>query len=125
MISNGEAVTFDPRVNDTDADGDTPQVLGFTQGTVGTVALSGGNISYTPGSQFLGHDSFSYTISDGSASAASTVVVQSTAPVTAVGPVTGSQVPDQPRGFADRRTANERCFLRHRARATGIQHGRF
>ena len=97
VITNGEAVTFDPRVNDTDADNDALTVSAFTQGTVGTVTLSGADITYAPGPQFFGRDSFTYTVTDGSASASSTVVVQSTAHH---GGRAGDQlqVPDQPGG---------------------------
>jgi hypothetical protein len=51
--------------NDTDPDGDTLTVTGFTQGTYGIVTSNGGNITYTPVPDFTGNDGFSYTIDDG------------------------------------------------------------
>jgi hypothetical protein len=98
IVSNGQPVTFDPRVNDTDPDSDAIQLSNVTAGAFGTVTISSGNLVYTPGSQFQGHDSFSYTITDGSATATATVSVESDGVVTAIGPVTGSQVPGQPAG---------------------------
>jgi hypothetical protein len=41
---------------------------------------------------------FSYTVTDGMATASATVVVRSATPVTRVGPVKGTQVPEQPAG---------------------------
>ncbi len=59
--------------NDTDADGDTLSVTAIgTTGTIGTVSLAGGNVTYAAGSAFqylkageTATDSFTYTISDG------------------------------------------------------------
>ncbi|MEZ5644406.1 MAG: Ig-like domain-containing protein [Burkholderiaceae bacterium] len=53
--------------NDTDVDGDTLTVTSVTQGTNGTVAIDpvSGNPVYTPNADFVGTDTFTYTISDG------------------------------------------------------------
>ena len=51
--------------NDSDADGDTLTIESFTQGTNGSVVISGSNLVYTPSANFNGSDSFSYTINDG------------------------------------------------------------
>ncbi|WP_295539006.1 Ig-like domain-containing protein [uncultured Pseudacidovorax sp.] len=52
--------------NDTDVDGDTLSIIGFTQPQHGTVTLGAdGNPLYTPGLDYNGDDSFTYTISDG------------------------------------------------------------
>ncbi len=54
--------------NDTDADNDGLSVTGVSGATHGSVDLSGGNITFTPASNYNGAASFSYTVSDGSAS---------------------------------------------------------
>ncbi len=51
--------------NDSDADGDTLTIESFTQGTHGSVVISGSNLVYTPSANFNGSDSFTYTINDG------------------------------------------------------------
>ena len=53
--------------NDTDADGDWLTLTGvtYTGAHGGGVVLSGGNITYTPATDYLGSDVFTYTVSDG------------------------------------------------------------
>jgi|GEM_PF-4076857 len=52
--------------NDTDVDGDLLTFASFTQPSKGTLVDNGnGTLSYTPGGNFNGSDSFSYTLSDG------------------------------------------------------------
>jgi Cadherin-like domain/Bacterial Ig domain/Calx-beta domain len=65
-----------------DPDGDTLTVSAITQGTNGTVVNNGdGTVTYTPGSNFTGDDSFTYTVEDpfGNTSTG-TVTVTVTAP---------------------------------------------
>ena len=54
---------------DYDADGDPLSIIAVsgtsTNGPAGNVTLSGGNVHYTPASNFVGVDQFTYTISDG------------------------------------------------------------
>jgi hypothetical protein len=58
--------------NDTDPEGDTLTVTSFSQPTHGTVTRGSGQILvYTPNNNFVGIDSFSYTISDGHGNTAS------------------------------------------------------
>ncbi|MCP5010670.1 MAG: tandem-95 repeat protein, partial [Aestuariibacter sp.] len=70
-------------VNDSDADGDTVSVSGFTQPINGLVINNNnGTFGYTPSASFSGSDSFTYSISDGNggadtASVAITVVAAS------------------------------------------------
>ena len=67
-VAEDAAETFvNVRANDTDADGDTLTITGKTNGTKGTVAItgSGSNVSYDPQPNAYGPDSFTYTISDG------------------------------------------------------------
>jgi len=53
--------------NDADADSDTLTVSAKTDGTNGTVAITGGgtNVTYTPNTNANGGDVFTYTLSDG------------------------------------------------------------
>jgi len=52
--------------NDTDPDGDTLSIDDFNQPTHGTTGSNGdGTLTYTPGINFNGTDSFTYTVSDG------------------------------------------------------------
>jgi len=62
-----EAVTIDVLANDTDVDGDNLQVIiiGNSNAENGTVTNNGGQLTYTPNSNFYGSDRFVYTITDG------------------------------------------------------------
>lgn len=61
----GAAVTFDPRSNDTDPEGDALTVTGKTNGAHGTVTFTSTSLTYTPASGYFGTDTFTYTVSDG------------------------------------------------------------
>ena len=63
------AHTFNPRSNDTDADGDSLTITGKTNGSNGTVSFTSSNVTYTPNNNYTGSDSFTYTISDGNGGA--------------------------------------------------------
>ena len=66
VTSQDTAGTITAMTNDTDADsGDTLTVSAVTQGSNGAVTFSGGAVTYTPTSGFVGSDSFGYTVSDG------------------------------------------------------------
>lgn len=58
-------ITFDPRVNDSDPNGDPLTITGKTNGLHGTVAFTSTSLTYTPTGSYTGSDSFTYTISDG------------------------------------------------------------
>lgn len=62
--------------NDWDPEGSPLQVVGFTQGSKGSVSLnSDGTLTYSPAKGFKSSDSFTYTISDGSKTASASVQV--------------------------------------------------
>lgn len=77
MTMNSLATPISVLSNDSDADGDTLLITGVTPGSYGTTAigLTGTDVTYTPGFNYLGTDSFTYTISDGKASATGTVTI--------------------------------------------------
>ncbi|MEA5509906.1 G8 domain-containing protein [Crocosphaera sp. UHCC 0190] len=61
-----KSVTIDVIANDSDENGDFIFVNNVTKPTNGTVIDNGdGTLTYTPQSQFVGNDSFEYTIADG------------------------------------------------------------
>ena len=60
-----EPVSIDLLANDTDVDGDTLQVDAVTQPISGQVSLANGQAVYTAKQNFVGTDTFAYTISDG------------------------------------------------------------
>ncbi len=76
VTSVGEAVFADVLANDTDADGDALTVTEITQApTNGTAQISDNGILYTPDATFAGADTLTYTVSDGSLTDATTLIV--------------------------------------------------
>lgn len=59
------ARVLDPRVNDTDPDGNSLTVTAKTNGAHGTVTFTSTSVTYTPTTSYAGPDAFTYTISDG------------------------------------------------------------
>jgi uncharacterized membrane protein YdcZ (DUF606 family) len=55
-----------------DADGDTLTITDVGTASHGTVGLSGGTLTYTPTTDYVGTDSFTYTVSDGFSGGTST-----------------------------------------------------
>ena len=74
--------------NDTDPDADALTVTAVTQGAHGVVANNGTSVSYTPNANFVGADTFTYTVDDGhghtDTATVSVTVVDTTAPVVTV-----------------------------------------
>ncbi len=94
------AGSVDVLTNDTDADGDTLNVINHTNGAHGTVSTAGGVATYTPAANFHGGDSFTYTVSDGHGGTAVGTVT-----------VTVTSVNDAPVAVADAYTTNEDTTL--------------
>jgi hypothetical protein len=59
--------------NDYDVDGNTISVSTFTQGANGLVEVNGSSLKYTPNNDYLGSDSFTYTITDSILTSTATV----------------------------------------------------
>lgn len=97
----GAATMIDALANDSDADGDALRVDVVTQGTSGTVAISGNKklIIYTPGPSFISGDMFTYTVKDdrgGSKEANIAVALGEVATFVLAGK--GMQIPGEPPG---------------------------
>ena len=83
--------------NDTDADGNTLSIASVSNGTGGSVVLNGdGTVTFTPSSNVHGAATFSYTVSDGTATSNSATVT-----------VNVSSVNDAPVGSGTAITTNE------------------
>ena len=86
--------------NDTDADGDPLTIVSVQSAVNGTVALVGGNIIFTPASNYNGPASFTYTISDGrggtSTATVSVNVVAANDPPVAIDDSAGTTLEDTP-----------------------------
>ncbi|MQA27285.1 MAG: tandem-95 repeat protein, partial [Micromonosporaceae bacterium] len=79
------AVNVTVLANDTDADGDTLTVTGVGAAAHGSAVDNGdGTVTYTPNAGFCGDDSFTYTVSDGTASVPATVTIEMNCPPVAV-----------------------------------------
>lgn len=84
VATTGEDMSaiIDLLANDTDADGDTLTLIGFTQGLNGSVIDNGdGTVTYTPNPNISGGDSFTYTIEDGNGGSDSATVAVTIIPV--------------------------------------------
>lgn len=67
--------------NDTDSDNDTLAVTDVSNAVNGTAGLSGGTITFTPTSGFVGQGNFVYTVSDGRNTATASASVTVNPPV--------------------------------------------
>ncbi len=63
--SNSTDNEFDVLANDSDPDGDPLTIIEVAQPANGEAVISGDVILYTPATDFIGSDSFTYTIDDG------------------------------------------------------------
>ena len=70
-----QPVDIDVLASASDPDGDSLGIAGFTQPDNGTVTQSGDVLRYLPNDEFVGSDSFTYTISDGQGGEATGTVI--------------------------------------------------
>lgn len=71
--------------NDSDAEKDTLTIVSVTSPSHGSATISGKLVTYTPGGDFSGRDSFTYTIRDGSGKTATATVTVRSARVAGAG----------------------------------------
>jgi len=80
-VPEDSLLTFDPRGNDLDADGDPFFISGVVT-TNGTASVAGGtNVSYLPPTNFVGTVTLTYTINDGNGGTASATITVTVTPV--------------------------------------------
>jgi hypothetical protein len=67
VTEDAAGVAIDVLANDSDPDSDPLTITRVTDGTLGTVAITnaGTNVTYTPGADASGSDTFTYTVDDG------------------------------------------------------------
>jgi len=63
-LNKDEPVTFDPRLNDTDANRDALTITAVSPAAHGQTSFTGAGVTYTPDTGFIGDDTFTYTIAD-------------------------------------------------------------
>ena len=68
-------ISFDPTINDRDADGEAINIDTYSQPEHGTLTIEGNVFTYTPSAGYTGPDSFTYDISDGHETAQATVSI--------------------------------------------------
>jgi uncharacterized repeat protein (TIGR01451 family) len=77
-IPKNTSLTFDPRANDSDPDGD-PLTITLVSPTNGVATILGGtNVQFTPSSNYVGAATIGYTISDGSGTASALITINVT-----------------------------------------------
>ncbi len=74
IAEDSSPTTIDVLANDTDVDGGTKKVEGATNGAHATVAILGTALTYAPGPNYCGPDSFTYTLNGGSTATVSVTV---------------------------------------------------
>ena len=67
-------LTFNPTTNDSDPDSQTITLTSVGTPSHGTATISGNTVIYTPTTDYVGSDSFTYTITDASGATASTTI---------------------------------------------------
>jgi alpha-tubulin suppressor-like RCC1 family protein len=93
IAEDSSATAIDALANDTDVDGGAKSIVSKTNGSHGTVAITGGGsgLTYTPDANYCGADSFSYTLNGGSQATVSITVSCVDDPPAAVNDSSGLQ----------------------------------
>ncbi|HEV7490911.1 MAG TPA: Ig-like domain-containing protein, partial [Rhodanobacteraceae bacterium] len=74
VLENSTGNPINVLANDSDADGDPLTITAVSSPAHGTASVAGANVDYTPAMNYLGEDSFTYTISDGRGGTATATV---------------------------------------------------
>ncbi|SEH61361.1 VCBS repeat-containing protein/40-residue YVTN family beta-propeller repeat-containing protein [Mycolicibacterium rutilum] len=75
-VASNDSVTFSPLDNDLDVDGDPLTIVSTTMPFNGTVTYSpDGTMTYVPDTNYVGTDTFTYVISDGTSQTVGTVTI--------------------------------------------------
>ena len=111
LAEDSSATVVDVLANDTDIDGGPREVASKTNGTHGTVAITGGGtgLTYTPNANYCGPDSFTYTLNGGSTATVAITITCVDDP-----PVARQRLRHPRRGRL--RNGNRRLGQRHRHR---------
>jgi large repetitive protein len=80
-VNEDTPLTLDPRVNDSDPEGDPLTVTNAVATNGGVVINPDGTITYTPNPNFNGIDTISYTVSDGKGGFTTSTITVTVAPV--------------------------------------------
>ena len=70
----GTSTLIDVRANDTDVDGNTLTISSVGSPSHGTAVIEAGQVRYAPTADYVGPDSFGYTVGDGAGGSASATV---------------------------------------------------
>jgi hypothetical protein len=87
--SSGEAVTIDVLANDFDFESDPMTFASHGQGANGTVTVQDGKLVYTPSANFVGMDTFEYTLNGGDTAKVTVTVAQPDAVLLTIATVDG------------------------------------
>src|SRR6185312_6539227 len=74
VAPNSSGNPIDVLANDSDADGDALTITAVSTPAHGTAIAAGANVDYTPAANYLGDDTFTYSITDGRGGTASATV---------------------------------------------------
>ncbi|NOQ63430.1 MAG: tandem-95 repeat protein [Methyloprofundus sp.] len=74
IVDQNTATFIDVLANDTEFEGEALQIYSTSVATHGEVSINGDSILYTPNTDYVGADSFEYTITDGVGGFASNIV---------------------------------------------------
>jgi outer membrane protein OmpA-like peptidoglycan-associated protein len=98
---NHTPITIDVLANDSDPDGDPLTIIAVGMASGGQVINNGGSVTYLPDPDFVGVDSFTYTVSDGQGGESSASV---TVTVTAAADANQPPVANDDRAVTNRNT---------------------
>jgi len=90
-LNSGESKTIDV-LSSVDNSSENLTISDYTQGSFGTVTLDQGILIYAPNNNYVGIDTFQYTLSDGNGTTSSNTVTLNIADPNGVVPGTGEQV---------------------------------